>query len=340
MPTLYMENKKHFHQIDFIRTVCCIGIILYHFSCHTASNFKPLYETINSNIGGIIVTVFFIVSGFVLYHNNQEIKSLKEYYYKRFKSIFPSFYICWLIFYIINVIKVRTPFYAGNPLKLLLTLIGEDGYTQLRIVNYYTVGEWFLGALIIVYAVYPLLLKVFKKNDFLTLLVLAVLTSLVYLLNIPVLSPGFPGICESCLKFCIGMFLYKNINIIYNKKVLLSSIIFFIIYTIIRISVLNILFDIVYGIVVFIILFNIGEHINNKYITGISNISYQVFLFQQQIIIHILEIINPVNIPSAIVILIICILVTIICAQLLKMLVNRLYKTNAYSKFEKTILGR
>lgn len=335
-----MESNKHFNQIDFIRAVCCIGIILYHFSCHTASNLKPLYETINSNIGGVIVTIFFIVSGFVLYHSNQEIKSLKEFYYKRFKSIFPSFYICWFIFYVLNVIKVRTPFYAGNPLKLLLTLIGQDGYTQLRIVNYYTVGEWFLGALIFVYALYPLLLKIFKKNDLLGLIALIVLTSIVYLFNIPVLSPGFPGICESCLKFYMGMMIYKYMKILNDKKVLLGSLIFFILYTFVKINVLNTMLDMIYGLVAFILLYKIGEKVNLKCINEISSISYQIFLFQQQVIIHVLEINNPSNITGAIIALLICVILTVICAQLLKKLVNRLYKTNLYIKFENAILGR
>lgn len=135
--------KKHIYEIDFLRTICCIGIVIYHFACHTNSNLSILTNTSNSNVGSIIVTVFFMISGFSLYHNNKEISSLKTFYWKRFKSIFPSFWLCWFIFYVINVIKVRTPFYAGNPLKLLLTLIGQDGYTQQRIVNYYTVGEWF-----------------------------------------------------------------------------------------------------------------------------------------------------------------------------------------------------
>lgn len=338
MQTLNMENKKHFNQIDFIRTICCIGIIFYHFSCHTASSFKPLYETVNSNIGGVIVTVFFIVSGFVLYHNNQEIKSLKEFYYKRFKSIFPSFYICWFIFYLINVIKVRTPFYAGNLLKLLLTLIGQDGYTLQRIVNYYTVGEWFLGALIIVYALYPLLLKVFKKNDVLTLLVLIVLTALVYILNIPVISPGFPGICESCLKFYTGMMIYKYSSVLNDKKTIIASILFFVLYSFIKISILNTMLDMIYGLVAFILLFKIGDRINNKYINKISSISYQVFLFQQQIIINILSIYNPTNILNALLVLLICIIVTLLCAWLLKKLVNRVYKTKLYIKFEKAML--
>jgi len=338
-----MESRSYFYQIDFIRAFCCIGIILYHFSCHTTSNIKPFYETINSNIGGVIVTVFFIVSGFVLYHSNSKIKSLKSFYYKRFKSIYPSFYICWFIFYVINVIKVRTPFYAGNPLKLLLTLIGEDGYFIQRITNYYTVGEWFLGALIFVYALYPLLLKTFNKNDKVTLLVLIILTSLVYILNIPVISPGFPGIIESCLKFYIGMMLYKNMNLLKNKVVIYVSTIYFALYTFIKINVLNTLLDIIYGITVFIILYTLGEQVMktkaSKYIGSISKISYQVFLLQQMVIVHTFNIYNPSNPIVAITMLVVVIIITLLFAKLISNFVNRIYKTKVYLKLENFILS-
>lgn len=341
---MIMLGKKHFSQIDFIRFVCCIGIIIYHFACHTNSNINNLQSTINSDIGRIIVTIFFIVSGFVLYHNNKEITSLKEFYYKRFKSIFPSFYICWFIFYIVNVIKVRTPFYAGSPVKFLLTLVGQDGYFIQRIVNYYTVGEWFLGALIFVYLLYPLLLKGFRRNDKLTLAILVILTGIVVGFKLPVISPGFPGICESCLKFYLGMMLYKYSNIIDNKKTIVISCIFVVLYTIIKVPFFSVLLDIIYSLMLFILLFNLGEIVMNKGINKsikeISKLSYQIYLFQHLIIQYLLEIYNPQNILLALVMLMICIVVTIVCAKMLNIIVNKLFKSRGYQKFENWILKR
>lgn len=326
--------KKHIYQIDLIRTICCISIIFYHFACHTASNLNILTDTVNSKIGEIIVTVFFIVSGFVLYHSNKEIKSLKSFYWKRFKSIFPSFWICWFIFYVINVIKVRTPFYAGNPLKLLLTLIGQDGYFQQRIVTYYTVGEWFLGALIIVYALYPLLLKLHNKNKNLTLLVLIVLTTVVHIFDIPVISPGFPGICECCLKFYIGILMYEQINIISNT-VLIASIIYTVVYSLIRINILNNVLNIIYSICIFIILYRIAESVlkENKITSFIAGISYQIFLLQHMIINSILEFSNPTGTASAVLIMLICVIITILLAYI----INRITKTLLNSKLFKRL---
>lgn len=335
--------KKHIYEIDFIRTICCIGIVIYHFACHTASKLNILTNTVNSDIGSIIVTVFFMVSGFVLYHSNQEIKSLKEFYWKRFKSIFPSFWLCWFIFYVINVIKVRTPFYAGNPLKLLLTFIGQDGYFQQRVVDYYTVGEWFLGALIIVYALYPLLLKGYKKNKLLTLSILVVSTALVYIFNIPVIAPGFPGICESCLKLYLGILIYDQISNIGNK-VFAASLIYIALYTFIKINFINIALDIICSICWFIVLFRLGSIVTkkdnaNKICIFIGSVSYQIYLLQHQVILYVLGFYNSENVIFTLAFMLFSIVLTIICSYIIKEIITRLINIRLFKNIENRILG-
>lgn len=334
-----MKSNKHFSQINFIRFVCCIGIIIYHYSFYTANKSTFFQYISGSNMGSIIVTIFFIVSGFVLYCNNNKIDSLKEFYYKRFKSIFPSFYICWFVFYLINVVKVRNPFYAGNPIKFLLTLIGQDGYFIQRIVNYYTVGEWFLGALIFVYALYPLLLKAFNKNDKLTLFTLICLTSIVYIFDIPVISPGFPGICESCLKFCFGMMIYKHVNLLENKHIIFSSIICTVLLLVFKKMISHVFIELLFSLALFILLYNLGNTVKCKFVEEISGISYQVYLFQHLIIIDLLEIYNPTNLLPSLFMLMICIIVILLCAKMLNVLVRRIQKSKIYLKIENKILN-
>lgn len=279
-----------------------------------------------------------MVSGFVLYHSNQEIRSLKEFYWKRIKTIFPSFWLCWLIFYIINVIKVKTPFYAGNPLKLLLTLIGQDGYFLQRIVNYYTVGEWFLGALIIVYALYPLLLKGYKKNNTLTLSILVALTAMVRILNIPVISPGFPGICECCLKLYLGILMHEQVDKL-NKLSITVSIVYIIVYTFIRTDLISVALDIVYSICWFIVLYKLGSKLvkNNslmKIFVFIGSISYQIYLLQHMIINCIFEFYNPIELIPVILTLLLCIILTIILANIIRTIIKKIMNTKLLKSIE------
>lgn len=63
-------------------------------------NFKLLCQTTNATFGFILVASFFCISGTVLYYNYPKINSLKAFYFKRWKSIFPSFYIGFMYYYI------------------------------------------------------------------------------------------------------------------------------------------------------------------------------------------------------------------------------------------------
>lgn len=150
--------------IEFIRAVCALGIIAFHVSCYTAPEAAKLLHThSNGDFGGIFVGIFFLISGGMLYRNNRDIPSLKRFYFKRWKSIFPMFYITWLYYYLDNVIRTGTPFYGGKPWALVLTLLGLDGYLAYRIDGYYIVGEWFLGAIVLLYALYPVFLKLVDR---------------------------------------------------------------------------------------------------------------------------------------------------------------------------------
>ena len=50
-----------------------------------------------------------------------------------------------------------------NPLLILESVLGMDGYLKRDKLNYYSVGDWFLGAIIIIYVLFPLMLYVYKK---------------------------------------------------------------------------------------------------------------------------------------------------------------------------------
>ena len=79
--------------ISFVRACSSIGILIFHYFCHSNGNFKFLFGSANSNWGFMFSTSFFCISGSVLYYNYPRIQSFKRFYYKRWKSIFPSYYI-------------------------------------------------------------------------------------------------------------------------------------------------------------------------------------------------------------------------------------------------------
>ena len=97
-------SKKRLEGISFARACCCLGIVIFHYFCHSRGNFKLLFKTANSSFGFIFVTAFFNISGACLYYNYPIVKSKIIFYFKRWKSIFPPYYLCYLYFYILELL--------------------------------------------------------------------------------------------------------------------------------------------------------------------------------------------------------------------------------------------
>ena len=91
LENLKTSSKNKISGIIFARALCCIGIVIFHYFCHSNGNFKFLFKTKNSTFGFMFTTSFFCISGTVLYYNYPKIKSYKIFYYKRWKSIFPGY---------------------------------------------------------------------------------------------------------------------------------------------------------------------------------------------------------------------------------------------------------
>ena len=87
------SGKKRIKEFDLLRTFCAIVIILYHFSVHIGGGYSFLWlGNTNAKWGLVAVTVFFMLSGCLLYYNHDEVHKdeVKEFYKKRWKQIFPE----------------------------------------------------------------------------------------------------------------------------------------------------------------------------------------------------------------------------------------------------------
>ena len=64
------KNKKpSITGLIFARAGCSLGIVIYHYFCHSRGEFKFLYMTANSSWGYMHVTSFLCISGSALYYN-------------------------------------------------------------------------------------------------------------------------------------------------------------------------------------------------------------------------------------------------------------------------------
>ena len=327
------ERKTKLPGIIFTRACCCLGIVIFHYFCHSKGKFKLLLLTANSTFGFMFVTSFFCISGVVLYYNYPKIQSLKRFYYKRWKSILLPYYICFIYFFLRTAFNSHKLFYKGNWIRIFITLTGLDGYLSLKIKTYYLIGEWFLGAIIIIYIIYPIILFQVSKNN---IIINNVIICLFYFLMYKKINFSYPkttNIITCITSFYFGMeaLRFKNFYLTNKKSFIISCFLLILLCTIkIKINIDIIIFQI-QGFSLFIILYQIGLYVMetkwNLLFNEISNLSYGIFLFHHKIIVDILSLYNPIEWHVIILLLLIIIFLTIICAKIHSMVVNSVVKS-------------
>ncbi len=166
-----MAIGKKIRSFDFIRAVCTIGIVLFHYSYNyieygIGGNHIFFAKYSNGDWGGLFVAMFFMLSGALLYYNYGEKISVRMFYLKRWLSIFPMFYLAWFFGYLAKVKELGSWLWAGPRRVFIYTILGIDGYLLNPGVNinYYTLGEWFLGAILMLYLLFPVLRLIFIPN--------------------------------------------------------------------------------------------------------------------------------------------------------------------------------
>jgi len=228
--------KKRVFGLDIARVICAFGIIFYHYAVGCFGDQSILFYA-NGNIAGV-VTSFFIISGITLHMSNKQISlSLKkesstgrcelfDFYKKRALSIFPMFYMVFFYLFLFNACVSHKLAWRGSLWKLLLSVIGMDGYLYYKIDTYYLVGEWFLGAIIILYVLYPFLLKLMNRIKWLILIPAILSAAIISYFNCFEMS-SFHNPLFIVLPFVIGM-LIDEYDLLRNKIFLVLTIILFI----------------------------------------------------------------------------------------------------------------
>lgn len=213
-------NGKHrIIELDYIRVLATFIVFLYHFDAVCSSKGWPsLFNVLNSSVnwGNSAVSIFFLLSGICLMAENaNQSFSLSSYYRKRILRIYPMFYLVWAFCYVRTVLAKQSFVYLDNAPALILTIFGLDGYFYYKIPTYYFIGEWFLGALVILYIIFPILrllishkLPTFIFTIFVIVMVINAFTNPAF-----IILPN-RNIATCLLSFWVGMILYKYLRTI------------------------------------------------------------------------------------------------------------------------------
>ena len=298
---------KRGKSLDLVRCVACIMIVLFHFMVHDTWIY-PQIESSNANPGELGVSMFFILSGATLYISTSRYKKFRvgNYIYKRFKAIIPPFWIAFVLaflfwFWIRSGIAPDVPKY-----RIYLSIFGMDGFTLYALPNYYCVGEWFIGAIIIVYIYFPffkLIIDKWPKYVWAIILVAYIVFEYTYCFDMVFLRNPFARALE--VMFGIYYAKYAIFNPERKKKLRITMfVVCLIVFTLLLVfKVSNKHLEnyavIIMGISLFYIIaqleFVMKNMAVNKVVTTISADSYYIFLVHHTISSYLAE--KYVNVP-------------------------------------------
>lgn len=156
-------KKKKILSFNIIRAAAAISIFLYHAHWNMGCDYAYLNPIIGQS--SFFITLFFILSGFVLYYNyeNEDLfnkKNLSKYYIKRIMSLYPLYVLVWIIFYLLQ--------WKSNTVSSDLFTLPFQYLLIQNIIGYpylMNSGTWFLSCMMICYMISPLLIKVFQMIE-------------------------------------------------------------------------------------------------------------------------------------------------------------------------------
>lgn len=90
-------------ELDSIRGIACLMVVLFHYTTRYSISFNTQKTTalLDFKYGGLGVSLFFMISGFVIYLSINNVKDAKTFFIKRFIRLYPIFWICMLTTFII-----------------------------------------------------------------------------------------------------------------------------------------------------------------------------------------------------------------------------------------------
>lgn len=166
-------HKKRLPEIDIIKATSLMLIILHHEGSFLYHEYLGVFYPYLGRFG---LALFTFISGYALYKNNAPMSSIKTFYKKRLLRIYPLYILAFFSYVIISNFHLWKEF---TPVSLAAHILG----LQILVYPYIQPDSllWYIGMLLIFYAVYPFLIKKSETPKKLLWNAGAVLISLIFL---------------------------------------------------------------------------------------------------------------------------------------------------------------
>lgn len=199
------EKQKKVVWLNTVRVFASLTVILTHYiDLEQFANFEKLRWAF-VDVGHIGIILFFAVSGYLASNSLSRSKSVFEFYRRKLIRIVIPFSAAYIVlgmfFILLGIIEPRlaerSPFFSvihvgGDYLGILFSIFPMDinliRYFDLP--SYWFVGEWFIGMVVHMYLIAPLLDKILRYNFFVAVILSLVLSWTVYILTLPLQDNG------------------------------------------------------------------------------------------------------------------------------------------------------
>ena len=179
-------ERKNYDWIDTIRVFATLNVIVFHYvlTLILNENLQPLIQKFFLGMENIGVAAFFGISGYLVVNSLQNLKSIFEFYRRKIIRIILPFTFLY-IFVVLLIMTLK----AINPKTLSFIDITFSNFSMEKFIgglfpvdinfliyfdvpHYFIIGEWFIGTLIWMYLISPLLYKFLRFNVPITMLVI------------------------------------------------------------------------------------------------------------------------------------------------------------------------
>lgn len=159
------KSKQHLNSITILRFVAALYVFLFHANMRIALD-MPSYISNIINNGAIGMSLFFVLSGFILTYN-YDYDVGQNYFIKRIKIIYPAYIFCGVI--TLPILMASTDLSIHSLTKTFTTIALYITATQSWFYPSFSSwqfgGTWSISTEMFFYALFPILLKIANSKN-------------------------------------------------------------------------------------------------------------------------------------------------------------------------------
>lgn len=301
-------NKQKIVSLQVLRALAAILILMCHGTGMVRGKLHYDYLNLFFTFSGANVDVFFVISGFIIYHSIKTRRpdyDVREFLLRRLARIFPIYWVAListvLLFLLCKYLFPGTIF-VSEPIFLL-----KSFFLIPNSINHRTLGISWTLSLEVIFYILAISLFYSRKAYFLILIMwtLFCITNLFFfhydyrglLINFTH-AYLHPAVVEFLLGSILAMYVLNN-RLYYKKTVLLIGITLFVSCVLLKFNSMYIPNEAAYGIPSILILYGLLEIKKYpKILIYLGNASYSIYLFHCTVILFLLKIIRVLGVEN------------------------------------------